>query len=310
MKLVKTLNGITLSKIVSGGIAAMCLMLALPVAAQSGRGDVVYVPTPQIVVDSMLEMAKVGPNDFVIDLGSGDGRIIITAANKRGARGFGVDLDTVLLKMANQNAQQAGVTDKVHFVEQNLFLTDLSKATVITSYLLPQMNLRLRSKVMSLKPGTRLVAHDYHFGEWDPDEQRELIVPEKKVGKEGVSYVFFYVVPARVPGKWQSLMNIDGRETPMEFTLQQEFQELEGKVDIRDRSADLRGRMNGEMIRFVAGGRNGIARHEFNGQVSGGVITGTLAIGEGAARKQMPWTAKQVLRGELKRASDEPEAEK
>jgi len=284
--------------------------LVFPAAAQEGRGDVVYVPTPQIVVDTMLEMAKVGPNDFVIDLGSGDGRIIITAASKRGARGFGVDLDTVLLKMANLNAQKAGVTDKVHFVEQNLFLTDLSKATVLTTYLLPNMNLRLRSKVMSLKPGTRLVAHDYHFGDWDPDEQRELIVPEKKVGTSGVSYIFFYIVPARVPGKWQSLLNIDGRETPMEFTLQQSFQELEGKLDIRDVSADLRGRMTGERIRIIAGGRNGVARHEFIGQVAGGNITGTLAIGEGATRKQIPWTAKQVLRGELKRAADEPEAEK
>ena len=302
MKLVKTLD-----KIVMGGIAAMCL--SLPATAQDGRGDVVYVPTPQIVVDTMLEMAKVGPKDFVIDLGSGDGRIIITAASKRGARGFGVDLDTVLLKRANENAKKAGVTDKVHFVEQNLFETDLSKATVITSYLLPHMNLRLRSKVMALRPGTRLVAHDYHFGQWDPDEQRDLVVPEKKVGQEGMSYIFFYVVPARVPGKWQSLVNIDGRETPMEFTLQQDFQELEGKVDIRDRSADLRGRLNGESIRMVAGGRGGVPRHEFTGKVDGGTITGMLAIGEGAARKQMQWTAKQVLRGELKRASDEPEAE-
>jgi SAM-dependent methyltransferase len=290
--------------------AGLGAVMAFPAAAQDGRGDVVYVPTPQIVVDTMLEMAKVGPKDFVIDLGSGDGRIIITAASKRGARGFGVDLDTVLLKLANQNAQKAGVTDKVHFVEQNLFLTDLSKATVLTTYLLPQMNLRLRAKVMSLKPGTRVVAHDYHFGEWHPDEQRELIVPEKKVGTPGISYLFSYVVPARVPGKWQSLLNIDGRETPMEFTLLQEFQELEGKVDIRDRSSDLRGRMDGERIRIVAGGRSGVLRHEFTGRVDGGNITGTLAIGEGAARKQVPWTAKQVLRGELKRASDEPEAEK
>ena len=290
--------------------AGLGAMLVFPAAAQEGRGDVVYVPTPQIVVDTMLDMAKVGPEDFVIDLGSGDGRIIITAASKKGARGFGVDLDTVLLKRANENAQKAGVTDKVHFVEQNLFLTDLSKATVLTTYLLPQMNLRLRSKVMSLKPGTRLVAHDYHFGDWDPDEQRELIVPEKKVGSPGISYIFFYIVPARVPGKWQSLVNIDGRETPMEFTLQQSFQELEGKVDIRDISADLRGRLTGERIRIVAGGRNGVARHEFTGQVSGGNITGTLAIVEGATRKQMPWTAKQVLRGEMKRAADEPEAEK
>jgi len=303
--------GKMLGEIVWRGIAVMgAAVLALPAAAQEGRGDVVYVPTPQIVVDTMLEMAKVGSKDFVIDLGSGDGRIVITAASKRGASGFGVDLDTVLLKMANQNAQKAGVTDKVHFVEQNLFLTDLSKATVLTSYLLPAMNLRLRSKVMLLKPGTRLVAHDYHFGEWHPDEQRELIVPEKKVGTPGVSYIFFYVVPARVPGKWQSLVTIDGRETPMEFTLQQDFQEIDGKVDIRDRSADLRGRLTGERIRMVAGGRGGVARHEFIGQVEGGTIKGTLAIGEGASSKQVPWTAKQVLRGELKRASDEPEAEK
>ena len=293
---------------IRGLAVGLAVLMSFPVAAQEGRGDVVYVPTPQIVVDTMLDMAKVSPNDFVIDLGSGDGRIIITAASKRGARGFGVDLDPVLLKMANQNAQKAGVTDKAHFVEQNLFLTDLSKATVLTTYLLPNMNLRLRSKVMSLKPGTRLVAHDYHFGDWDPDEQRELIVPEKKVGASGISYIFFYVVPARVPGKWQSLLNIDGRETPMEFTLQQSFQELEGKLDIRDTSADLRGRMTGERIRIIAGGRNGIARHEFTGQVNGGTITGTLAIGEGATRKQMPWTAKQVLRGELKRAADEPDA--
>lgn len=278
---------------------------ALPAAAQDGRGDVVYVPTPQIVVDTMLEMAKVGANDYLIDLGSGDGRIVITAASKFGARGFGVDLDTYLLKLANQNAKQAGVTDKVHFVEENLFRTDLSRATVITSYLLPEMNLKLRPKLMALKPGTRIVAHDYHFGEWDPEEQRELVVPEKKVGTPGISYVFSYVVPARVPGRWQSLVNIGGRETPMEFSLQQEFQEVEGKVEIRDRSADLRGRILGERIRLVAGGRGGVPRHEFTGQIGDGSITGTVVIGEGASRQQAVWTAKQIQRGELKRASDE-----
>lgn len=280
--------------------------LLAPALAQQGRGDVVYVPTPQIVVDTMLDMAGVGAKDYVIDLGSGDGRIIITAAAKRGASGFGVDLDTYLLKLANENARKAGVTDKVHFVEQNLFLTDLSKATVITSYLLPEMNLKLRSKLMTLRPGTRVVAHDYHFGEWRSDEQRELVVPEKKVGNPGYSYIFSYVVPARVPGKWQSLLNMDGRETPVEFTLQQEFQELEGKLEIRDRSADLRGRMTGDRIRIIAGGRGGLARHEFTGVVDGDMIKGTVAVGEGAARREMSWTAKQVLRGELKRASDEP----
>ena len=113
------------------------LLLAPAAQAQDGRGDVVYVPTPQIVVDEMLRMAKVGPNDYLIDLGSGDGRIVITAAKKLGARGFGVDLDTYLLKIANNTAKKEGVADRAHFIEQNLFETDLGPATVITSYLLP-----------------------------------------------------------------------------------------------------------------------------------------------------------------------------
>jgi SAM-dependent methyltransferase len=293
------------------GIAALVMGgMAMPAAAQEGRGDVVYVPTPQIVVDTMLQMAKIGPKDFLIDLGSGDGRFVITAATKYGASAFGVDLDTYLLKLANQNAQKAGVTDKVRFIEENLFTTDLSRATVISTYLLPEMNLRLRPKFMALKPGTRIVTHDYHLGEWDPDEQRELIVPEKKVGTPGISYLFSYVVPARVPGKWQSLVNIGGRDTPMEFNLQQEFQEIEGKVEIRDRSSDLRGRIMGENIRIVAGGRNGVPRHEFSGRIGDGTIQGMLVIGEGTTRQQLAWTAKQIQRGELKRASDELQDEK
>lgn len=289
-----------------GSFAMMlCAAVALPAVAQEGRGDVVYVPTPQVVVDTMLQMAKIGPKDYLIDLGSGDGRIVITAASKFGASGFGVDLDTYLLKLANQNAQKAGVTGKVHFVEENLFTTDLSRATVITTYLLPEMNLKLRPKLMALKPGTRIVAHDYHLGEWDPDEQRELVVPEKKVGEPGISFIFSYVVPARVPGKWQSLVNIGGRDTPLEFNLQQDFQEIEGKVEIRDRILDLRGRIMGENIRLLAGGRSGVVRHEFTGRIGDGAIKGTLVIGEGASRQQVAWTAKQIQRGELKRPADE-----
>lgn len=290
-----------------GGVALVIgSAFVMPAAAQEGRGDVVYVPTPQVVVDTMLEMAKVSARDYLIDLGSGDGRIVITAASKFGASGFGVDLDTYLLKLANQNAQKAGVTGKVHFVEENLFLTDLSRATVITSYLLPEMNLRLRSKLMALKPGTRIVTHDYHLGQWDPEERRDLIVPEKVVGTPGISYIYSYVVPARAAGKWQSLVSIGGRDTPMEFELQQLFQEIDGKVEIRDRSSDLRGRILGDRIRLLAGGRGGMPRHEFTGQIADGTITGTLAIGEGASRQQVAWTARQIQRGELKRASDEP----
>lgn len=299
-----------LATMLSAAVVVLFGVTVLPVAAQEGRGDVVYVPTPQIAVDTMLELAKIGPKDFLIDLGSGDGRIVITAASKFGASGFGVDLDTYLLKLANQNARKAGVTDKVRFVEENLFTTDLSRATVISTYLLPEMNLKLRPKLMALKPGTRIVTHDYHLGEWDPDEQRELTVPEKKVGEPGISYVFSYMVPARVPGKWQSLVNIGGRETPLEFNLQQEFQEIEGKVEIRDRSTELRGRIMGERIRMVAGGRNGIARHEFSGQIDGDSIKGTLVVGEGASRQQVAWAARQIQRGEMKRASDELPEEK
>lgn len=294
------------------GSAALVLgsLAALPAAAQDGRGDVVYVPTPQIVVDTMLEMAKVGPKDFLIDLGSGDGRFVITAATKYGARAFGVDLDTYLLKLANQNAKKAGVTDKVRFIEENLFTTDLSRATVISTYLLPEMNLRLRPKFMAMKPGTRIVTHDYHLGDWDADEQRELVVPEKKVGNPGISYLYFYVVPARVPGTWQSLVNIGGRDTPLEFKLEQEFQEVEGKVEIRDRVAGLRGRITGENVRLVAGGRDGLPRYEFAGRIGDGTIQGTLVVGEGASRQQVAWTAKQIQRGELKRAADELPEEK
>src|SRR6185503_2301420 len=117
--------------------------LSAPALAQEGRGDVVYVPTPQIVVDELLSMAKIGPMDFLIDLGSGDGRFVITAAKKFGAQGFGVDLDTYLLRLARANAQKEGVADRANFIEQNLFETELDKATVISSYLLPEMNLKL-----------------------------------------------------------------------------------------------------------------------------------------------------------------------
>src|SRR5688500_12598235 len=136
-------------------LAVPVLAFAAPLSAQEGRGDVVYVPTPQVVVDEMLTMAKIGPKDFLIDLGSGDGRIVVTAAKKFGAQGFGVDLDSYLLKLARESAKKEGVTERAQFVEQNLFETDLGRATVISSYLLPEMNLKLRPKILALKPGTR-----------------------------------------------------------------------------------------------------------------------------------------------------------
>jgi hypothetical protein len=274
-------------------------VLAASAWAQEGRGDVVYVPTPQVTVDEMLKIAKVGANDFVIDLGSGDGRIVITAAKKHGARGFGVDLDTYLLKIANATAQKEGVADRAQFFEQNLFETDLSRATVVTTYLLPEMNEKLRPKLLALKPGTRVVAHDYDMGEWSPDEQRTLIVPEKKVGDPGKSYVFFWVVPARVEGTWQAQVNVGGKPVAYEFSLAQEFQMLEGSGRAGTQSGLVKGRMTGTQMRFVLSGKQGdsLARHEFQGKLTGDdAIEGVVVVGEGATRQQYSWTAKRTQR--------------
>ena len=286
------------------GMLAAALLLFTPVAqAQDGRGDVVYVPTPQIVVDEMLRMAKVGANDYVIDLGSGDGRIVITAAKKLGARGFGVDLDTYLLKIANATAKKEGVADRAQFIEQNLFETDLSPATVITSYLLPEMNQKLRPKLLALKPGTRVVAHDYAMGEWDPDEEKTLLVPEKTVGDPGKSYVFFWIVPARVAGRWESDIDIGSKAPSWQFSFEQTFQLVHGTARVGGKDLRLpQFRVAGERIAFNLAIPSGSAAvtHRFSGQIKGDVIEGTVAIGDGAAQRVLPWRARQTARGEMK----------
>jgi SAM-dependent methyltransferase len=175
--------------------AAAWLLVAAPAHAQNDRPalDVHFVPTPQEVVDRMLALAKVTKDDFVIDLGSGDGRIVITAAQKFGARGMGVDLDPQRIKEAKENKQKAGVGDRVEFRQANLFETDLSKATVLTMYLLPKLNIQLRPLLLDLKPGTRLASHAFDMGEWKPDRH------DKVNGRDA----YHWVVPAKVAGRWQ-----------------------------------------------------------------------------------------------------------
>jgi Methyltransferase domain len=280
-------------------LGALAMMVAvMPAAlAQEGAGDVVYVPTPQIVVDEMLRMAKVGPKDFVIDLGSGDGRMVITAAKKFGARGYGVDLDPVLLKLSNDTARAEGVADRARFVDQNLFEADLSQATVITTYLLPQMNEKLRPKILALRPGTRVVAHDYHMGDWLPDEERTLQVPEKKVGNPGVSYVYLWFVPARVAGRWASEVVTTAGAQKIEFSLDQRYQMLGGVARIGGQELKLRApKLEGERVSFSLLGK---VRQDFSGVVKGDAIEGTVRTGEGAAAVTTPWTAKLVARGPL-----------
>jgi hypothetical protein len=281
------------------GSALLALVLPLRLQAQEGVGDVVYVPTPQIVVDEMLRMAKVGPKDFVIDLGSGDGRMVITAAKNFGARGFGVDLDPVLLKLSNENAQREGVADRARFIEQNLFETDLSQATVITSYLLPEMNEKLRPKILGLKPGTRVVAHDYHMGEWHADEMRTLDVPEKKVGNPGKSYIYRWTVPAKIAGRWQSQAASGAQPANWEFEFEQRFQMFDGVAKSGSQKITLRvPKLEGDQLSFMFFTKPGdsATRQEFKGTVKGDLIEGTLRLGDGAGQKQVPWSAKLTQR--------------
>ncbi|MHC5743956.1 MAG: class I SAM-dependent methyltransferase [Nostoc sp.] len=157
---------------------------------QERPGDVPYVPTPQPVVDAMLQVAKVNKNDVLYDLGSGDGRIVNTAAQKFGTRGIGIDINPERIQEANANAQKAGVTDRVKFVQQDLFTTDFSEATVVTLYLLPEVNAKLRPKLLSeLKPGTRIVSHAFDMGDWKPDQTLNV---------EGKT-IYYWVVPEQVP---------------------------------------------------------------------------------------------------------------
>jgi Methyltransferase domain len=157
---------------------------------QERAADVPYVPTPQPVVDAMLQVAKVGKNDVLYDLGSGDGRIVNTAAQKFGTRGVGIDINPERIQEANENAKKAGVTDRVKFVQQDLFTTDFSEATVVTLYLLPEVNAKLRPKLLSeLKPGTRIVSHAFDMGDWKP---------EKTLNVEGKT-IYYWVVPEQVP---------------------------------------------------------------------------------------------------------------
>ncbi len=289
------------------GVALLCASLAAA-HAQDGRGDVVYVPTPQIVVDEMLKMGRVGAKDYLIDLGSGDGRIIITAAKRYGAQGFGVDLDTYLLKIANQTAKNEGVADRAQFYERNIFETRLDTATVITSYLLPEMNRKLRPTILNLKPGTRVVAHDYHMGEWLPDEQKTISVPEKQVGNPGVSYIYLWYVPEKIAGTWRSRLNAGQGEVPYEFSFEQLFQEIQGEMRAGQDTAKFNAKVaEGNRIAFVAlpkaAGRT--LRHEFSGRINGDAIEGTVKIGEGASQRQVPWVAKLAERRAVRKPTDD-----
>ncbi|MEN9420019.1 MAG: hypothetical protein RI988_3640 [Pseudomonadota bacterium] len=182
--------------------AAMLAGLAARPAAAQIQEEVPFIVTPDHVTVAMLELAGVGPSDFVLDLGSGDGRIVITAARRFGARGMGVEIVPDLVARSRDNARRAGVAERAEFRVQDLFQTDLTVASVITMYLLPEFNLQLRPALLRLAPGTRIVSHDWDMGDWHPVRSIEVQVPDKVVGREKLSRLHLWIVPAPVEGLW------------------------------------------------------------------------------------------------------------
>ncbi len=242
-----------------------------------------YVPSPQSVVSDMLRYADVGANDFLIDLGSGDGRIVLTAAKVFGARGFGVEIKDDLVKRSNETAQQEGLADRVKFLKQDLFKTDMSQATVITMYLLPDTVNLLKDKFLSeLRPGTRIVSHDYPLTGWIPEKYVQMDI-EDKVMISGVTttLIYLYVVPARVQGRWNATMPPAVSRQPVTLQLRQQLTRVSGSVRLDGREVPLEdATLRGDRISFKLSGRKG----EFTGQVKGDSIEGTL---DGKA----PWKA-------------------
>ena len=225
-----------------------------PRVGQAGK-DVVWVPTAQALVDRMLDMAQVGPGSIHFDLGSGDGRTVITAA-KRGATAFGVEFNPDMVKLSRFNADQAGVSDRATFIEGDLFAADISKATSISLFLLPSINLKLRPKILDLKPGTRIVSNSFDMGDWRPDRTDEAV-------SNCTSYcrAHFWIVPAKVDGLWR-LPNGDMR-------LQQTYQWFDGELRIGPATMQISdGKVVGDLISFVAGSTR------YNGRVTANGIEG------------------------------------
>lgn len=249
-----------LPRVLAAVLALLCAAAAaqeqpvfMPQVGQKGK-DVVWVPTSQELVDKMLDLAKVTPRDYVMDLGSGDGRTVIAAA-RRGARALGVEYDADMVALSRQNARRAGVTRRAAFVKADLFTTDFSRATVITMFLLPKINLKLRPKLLALKPGTRVVSNTFSMADWKADETARL---DRKSGCESWCTALLWIVPARVEGEYTLPQ---GR-----LELKQHFQMLSGALTSGGKTFAVEGRVRGADVSFHAGGR------EYRGRMQGGTL--------------------------------------
>jgi len=270
---------------------ALCALLVSGAGAQSVLGEEVpYIRTPQAVVDAMLDLAEVGVDDFLIDLGSGDGRIVIAAAKERGARGFGVELNPRLVEASNEAARKAGVGDRAQFFARDLFDTDIREATVLTMYLLPEVNLQLRPRLLAqLRPGTRVVSHDWDMGEWQPDAKAVLDGLAKPVMPTKASTAYLWIVPARVAGSWRLQLEGAGAEEALELEFTQRFQEISGVARrARGRTLLQSAHLRGPEIRFavIDETRRPSAPLHFFGRVFGDTMEGTSGSGR-------PWRAER-----------------
>jgi SAM-dependent methyltransferase len=277
--------------------------IALCVLASGGRAAtprVPFVPTPDEVVERMLTLAKVTKDDYVIDLGSGDGRILRTAARKFGARGFGVDIDEELVQRSRMLARRDGVDERVSFLAQDLLATGISDASVLTMYLLPSINMMLRPRLLSeLKPGTRVVSHDFDLGDWEPDAAETLYAKEKYGASGGDSTVYLWIVPADAAGRWSWRLRVPGQMLDFELSVTQHFQKLRCTLrsmgnEVKIEKAELHGdRLSITAFTAVKGSP---VRLVFSGRILGDSLEGDVILSGPRLHSEQQWSAVRAVR--------------
>ena len=285
----------------AGVFLVICVLSPSRAGWAQQQPDVPYVPTPSNVVATMLEMGRVTADDYLIDLGSGDGRVVIEAAKIFGARGMGIELDANLVSTAKREASRLGVDTKADFISGNLFNFDFSKATILTMYLLPKVNLELRPRILArMRPGTRIVSHDFDMGRWKPDARREVAVPNKSYGPP-VSQVYLWYVPADASGKWRWQLPVGGAVRAYEATFRQTFQELNAEAAVDGGAATARGaQLRGDSISLTLmhaiDGRD--YTQELTGQIRGDSIMGSVRL-VGGGQTTLAWQATRIARGTI-----------
>lgn len=259
-------------------VPALLVALSFAPPALAAGEDVPFVVSPDTVTTAMLQLARVTTEDYVMDLGSGDGRIVILAAKRFGARGMGIEIREDLVEKSRENARIAGVAGRAAFRTQDLFKTDLSPASVITMYLLPEVNMELRPKLLQLRPGTRVVSHDFDLGDWEPDKTVVVDAPDKPIGLEKKSKVHLWIVPAQVEGVWCGAGKAKGRS----IAIGQRYQNVRIDVPETGQVRALEGKVNGSVIRTRSGA--------LNLSYDGAKLRATYASGATASLKNATFT--------------------